>query len=72
MTPFNGIPRKIEQELEQSNANPSRRQFLRNAGMFAVTFSAADKFYDGTSTASVSACVIATAESLLKRPTLKV
>ncbi|MGA2711881.1 MAG: molybdopterin cofactor-binding domain-containing protein [Bryobacteraceae bacterium] len=41
MTPWNGIPREIEQELEKSNVTPSRREFLRNAGMFAVTFSAA-------------------------------
>ena len=41
MNPFNGIPREVEQELEHSNVTPSRREFLRNAGMFAVTFSAA-------------------------------
>jgi nicotinate dehydrogenase subunit B len=41
MTPLNGIPREVEQELEKSNVTPSRREFLRNAGMFAVTFSAA-------------------------------
>jgi CO/xanthine dehydrogenase Mo-binding subunit len=40
MNPFNGIPQEVEQELEKSSA-PSRRDFLRNAGMFAVTFSAA-------------------------------
>ncbi len=40
MTPLNGIPREVEQELENSNVTPSRRKFLRNAGMFAVTFSA--------------------------------
>ena len=38
---LSGIPREIEQELEKSNVNPSRREFLRKAGMFAVTFSAA-------------------------------
>ena len=37
----NGIPREIVQELEKSNATPSRREFFRKAGMFAVTFSAA-------------------------------
>jgi nicotinate dehydrogenase subunit B len=37
----NGIPREIEQELENANSSPSRREFLRNTGMFAVTFSAA-------------------------------
>jgi nicotinate dehydrogenase subunit B len=41
MTPLNGIPHDVEQELEKSNITPSRREFLRNAGMFAVTFSAA-------------------------------
>ena len=41
MTPQNGIPKEIEQELENSSVIPSRREFLRNAGMFAVTFSAA-------------------------------
>ncbi len=41
MNPFNGIPREVEQELENASATPSRRDFLRNAGMFAVTFSAA-------------------------------
>jgi len=40
MTPVNGIPREVEQELENSNLIPSRREFLRNAGMFAVTLSA--------------------------------
>jgi hypothetical protein len=40
MTPFSGIPREVEQDLEHSNVTPSRREFLRNAGMFAVTFSA--------------------------------
>ncbi len=39
--PLKGIPREVEQELEKSDFTPSRRQFLRNAGMFAVTFSAA-------------------------------
>lgn len=38
---LNGIPREVERELEKSNLTPSRREFLRNAGMFAVTFSAA-------------------------------
>jgi CO/xanthine dehydrogenase Mo-binding subunit len=37
----NGIPREVEQELEKSNATPSRREFLRSAGMFAVTIGAA-------------------------------
>jgi CO/xanthine dehydrogenase Mo-binding subunit len=37
----NGIPREVEQELEKSNVTPSRREFLRNAGMFAVTIGAA-------------------------------
>jgi nicotinate dehydrogenase subunit B len=41
MNPFNGIPREVEQELEKASATPSRRDFLRNAGMFAVTISAA-------------------------------
>ena len=41
MNPLNGIPHEVEQELEKSSATPSRRDFLRNAGMFAVTFSAA-------------------------------
>ena len=41
MTPLNGIPQEVEQELEKWNVTPSRREFLRNAGMFAVTFSVA-------------------------------
>jgi nicotinate dehydrogenase subunit B len=41
MNPLNGIPQQVEQELEKSSATPSRRDFLRNAGMFAVTFSIA-------------------------------
>ena len=41
MNPSNGIPREVEQELEKASATPSRRDFLRNAGMFAVTLSAA-------------------------------
>jgi len=40
MTPLNGIPQEVEQELEKWNVTPSRREFLRNAGMFAVTLSA--------------------------------
>ena len=40
MNPFNGIPQEVEQELEKSST-PSRRDFFRSAGMFAVTFSAA-------------------------------
>src|ERR1700742_653573 len=40
MKTLRGIPRQVERELER-NTSPSRRQFLRNAGMFAVTFSAA-------------------------------
>src|SRR6202167_2854156 len=50
MTPLNGIPREVEQELENSGVTPSRREFLRNAGMFAVTFStvgAASTFVPG-------------------------
>jgi nicotinate dehydrogenase subunit B len=41
MNPLNGIPREVEHQLENSTATPSRRDFLRNAGMFAVTISAA-------------------------------
>ena len=41
MTPLNGVPQEIERELEKSDVTPSRREFLRNAGMFAVTFSVA-------------------------------
>jgi nicotinate dehydrogenase subunit B len=38
----NGIPREVEHRLENANATPSRRNFLKSAGMLAVTFSAAD------------------------------
>lgn len=41
MNPLNGIPQQVAQELEKSSATPSRRDFLRNAGMFAVTLSTA-------------------------------
>lgn len=41
MTPFKNIPREIEEHLDKSNVTPSRRNFLKSAGMFAVTFSAA-------------------------------
>src|ERR1700761_3307480 len=39
--PLKGIPPEVEQELERSNSSPSRRDFFKKAGMFAVTFSAA-------------------------------
>ncbi len=37
----NGIPREIEEQLDKTDVTPSRREFLRNAGMFAAIFSAA-------------------------------
>ena len=39
MTPFTSIPRQVEEVLEQGSASPSRRNFLRGAGMLAVTLS---------------------------------
>jgi nicotinate dehydrogenase subunit B len=56
MIPLNGIPKEVEQELEKSNVTPSRREFLRNAGMFAVTLTAA-----GTASSFVPAAKAQTA-----------
>jgi CO/xanthine dehydrogenase Mo-binding subunit len=41
MTSFTNVPTEIEQELENWNVTASRRTFLKNAGLFVVSFSAA-------------------------------
>jgi nicotinate dehydrogenase subunit B len=41
MTAFTKIPKQVEDGLEQCSVTPSRRNFLKSAGMLAVTFSAA-------------------------------
>jgi nicotinate dehydrogenase subunit B len=37
MTTYTGIPHQIEKQLEMSGITPSRRNFLKRAGMLAVT-----------------------------------
>ena len=41
MTTFTNIPKQIEEELEKWNVTPSRRNFLKGAGLLVVSFSAA-------------------------------
>src|ERR1700687_4909917 len=41
MTPFTSIPKQVEEMLEECNVTPSRRNFLKNAGLLVVSFSAA-------------------------------
>src|SRR3984957_5758850 len=41
MTAFTNIPQQVEDGLAQCSVPPSRRNFLKSAGMLAVTFSAA-------------------------------
>ena len=41
MTTFTSIPHQVEQGLETWNVTPSRRNFLKSAGMLVVSFSAA-------------------------------
>ena len=41
MTTFTNIPKQVEEVLEKSNVTPSRRNFLKSAGMLVVSFSAA-------------------------------
>ena len=40
-TPFTGIPKQVEERLEELNATISRRNFLRDSGLLVVSFSAA-------------------------------
>jgi len=40
MTTFTNIPKQIEEELEKWNVTPSRRNFLKSAGLLVVSFSA--------------------------------
>ncbi len=41
MTPFANVPKQVEEMLEQCSITPSRRNFLKNAGLLVVSFSAA-------------------------------
>ncbi len=41
MTLFTNVPKHIEEALEKSTLTPSRRNFLKSAGLLAVSFSAA-------------------------------
>jgi len=41
MTTFTNIPKQVEEELEKWNVSPSRRNFLKSAGLLVVSFSAA-------------------------------
>jgi nicotinate dehydrogenase subunit B len=41
MTTFTNIPKQVEEELEKWNVTPSRRNFLKSAGLLVVSFSAA-------------------------------
>src|SRR2546426_6214597 len=40
MTPFTNIPKQVEEVLEKSNGT-TRREFLKQSGLFVVSFSAA-------------------------------
>ena len=40
MTTFTNIPKSVEEELERRNVTPSRRNFLKSAGLLVVSFSA--------------------------------
>ena len=40
-TPFTGIPKQVEELLEEWNATISRRNFLKSSGLLVVSFSAA-------------------------------
>jgi nicotinate dehydrogenase subunit B len=50
MTPLTGIPKQIEEMLDGASVTPSRRSFLKSAGLLLVSFSAA-----GTSQAQSAA-----------------
>src|SRR5262245_37400058 len=41
MNPFTKVPRQVEETLEKWNQSSSRRDFLKNSGLFVVSFSAA-------------------------------
>src|SRR6202049_2766159 len=41
VTTFTNVPKRVEEELEQSTLTPSRRNFLKSAGLLVVSFSAA-------------------------------
>jgi hypothetical protein len=41
VTTFTKVPKHIEEELEKSTLAPSRRNFLKSAGLLVVSFSAA-------------------------------
>src|SRR5437773_8418019 len=41
MTPFTNIPKEVEEVLEKWNGTTSRRNFLKSAGLFVVSFSTA-------------------------------
>ncbi len=41
MTTFTSVPRQVEEELEKHLVTPSRRDFLKSAGLLVVSFSAA-------------------------------
>jgi len=41
MTTFTKVPKHVEEELEKSSLTPSRRNFLKSAGLLVVSFSAA-------------------------------
>ena len=41
MTTFTNVPKQVEEELEKSAVTPSRRNFLKSAGLLVVSFSAA-------------------------------
>src|ERR1700736_947070 len=41
VTTFTNVPKHVEEELEKSTLTPSRRNFLKRAGLLVVSFSAA-------------------------------
>src|SRR3954463_6957915 len=50
MMPLTGIPKRVEEMLDAASVTPSRRSFLKSAGLLVVSFSAA-----GTSEAQSAA-----------------
>ncbi len=43
MTTFTNVPKQVEDGLDHSALTPSRRKFLKSAGLLVVSFSAAGK-----------------------------
>jgi CO/xanthine dehydrogenase Mo-binding subunit len=54
MTPFTKVPKQIEDALDNSNGAPSRRDFLKTAGMFVVSVAATGFAGAGSAAAAVA------------------